>query len=203
VYGVGGVGGYFGGKIADTIQKIEATDYEIYCIARGKHLSAIKRNGITVVTPGQTFTAMLSIATHDISKIPAPDLFLLCVKSYDLTEAVKAIAPKVKERTVIIPLLNGADIYERIRGILDTGIVLPACVFVGTHIENPGVIHQNGGNGIIMFGKDPEFPQFTPEKVMNFFDRMEINFKWSEDPLLAIWEKYIFIRRIRVSYRLY
>jgi len=193
VYGVGGVGGYFGGKIVDTIQKMGATDHEIYFIARGKHLSVIKRNGITVVTPGQTITAMPSIATHDINEIPAPDLFLLCVKSYDLTEAVKAIVSKAKERTVIIPLLNGADIYERIREILDNGIVLPACVFVGTHLESPGVIHQNGGNGIIMFGKDPEVPQFTPEKVMNFFDQMGINFKWSEDPLPAIWEKYIFI----------
>lgn len=125
------------------------------------------------------------MATDDLHETP-PDLFLLCVKSYDLDNVVKVISSKVSQETVIVPLLNGADIYERIRANLDKGIVLPACVYVGTHIEKPGVISQNGGEGTILFGKDPRLPQFTPEKVMNFFTSVGINSKLNDDPSTAI-----------------
>jgi 2-dehydropantoate 2-reductase len=193
VYGVGGVGGYFGGKIANTINKNNEMNHEIYFIARGEHLNIIKRDGITVVTPEKTIIGMPAIATSDIHEIPDPDLFLMCVKSYDLDEVVKAIIPKVDENTIVMPLLNGADIYDRTRKNLDNGIVLPACVFVGTHIERPGVINQNGGDGIILFGKDPRFPNFSPDNVIKIFEDMGIKFKWNEDPFPGIWGKYIFI----------
>ena len=192
VYGVGGVGGYFGGKIAD-VERNKDAKHEVYFIARGKHLNAIKSDGIRVVSPERTIIGVPTIATDDIHKIPSPDLFLLCVKSYDLDKAVKTIRSKVSKRTFIVPLLNGVDIYERIRANLDKGIVLPACVYVGTHIEKPGVISQNGGEGSILFGKDPQFPQVIPEKVMNFFASVGVNFKWNDDPSTAIWGKYIFI----------
>lgn len=192
VYGVGGVGGYFGGNIADVDRSNDAK-HEVYFIARGKHLDAIKSDGIRVVTPERTIIGVPTMASDDLDEIPSPDLFLLCVKSYDLDNVVKAISSKVSQKTVIVPLLNGADVYERIRANLDKGIVLPACVYVGTHIERPGVISQNGGEGTILFGKDPQLPQFTPEKVMNFFTSVGINSKLNDESSTAIWGKYIFI----------
>ncbi|MHB1382077.1 MAG: ketopantoate reductase family protein [Thermoleophilia bacterium] len=192
IYGAGGVGGYFGGKITD-VDRSNNAELEVYFIARGKHLDAIKSDGIRVFTPERTIIGVPTMATDDLDEIPSPDLFLLCVKSYDLDNVVKAISSKVSQKTVIVPLLNGADVYERIRANLDKGIVLPACVYVGTHIERPGVISQNGGEGTILFGKDPQLPQFTPEKVMNFFTSVGINSKLNDDPSTAIWGKYIFI----------
>ena len=193
VYGVGGVGGYFGGRLAYRIQRGTGLGYEIYFIARGPHLNAIRIHGLKVITPMKTFIAKPNLAADDIRRIPDPDLILLCVKSYDLDVAVRKLKPKINENTVIIPLLNGIDIYERIRATLDKGIVLPACVFIGTHIQSPGVIKQNGGDGTIIFGKDPRHPDFTAQNVMDFFSRMGINYKWNDDPFPAIWEKYIFI----------
>jgi len=193
IYGVGGVGGYFGCKIASKINKREETNYEIYFIARGEHLEAIKCNGIEVITPEQTTVGIPTIATNDINEVPNPDLFLLCVKSYNLDEVVKAIRSKVNKKTVIMPLLNGADIYDRIRKNLNNGIVLPACVFVGTHIQKAGVISQSGGDGKILFGKDPKFPVFNADNVIRFLNDMGINYQWNDDPYPSIWSKYIFI----------
>jgi 2-dehydropantoate 2-reductase len=146
-----------------------------------------------VITPDQTIVGRPALATNNINVIPNPDLFLICVKSYDLEDVIKSIIPKVNNTAVVMPLLNGVDIYDRTRASLDNGIVFPSCVFVGTHIERPGVIKQNGGDGIILFGKDPRFPQFIPENIMNFFKNTGVNYKWNEDPFPAIWEKYIFI----------
>jgi 2-dehydropantoate 2-reductase len=191
IYGTGGVGGYFGGKIAEAFQKHPAR--EIYFIARGEHLKALQQNGITVKTPERTIRSAPTGATDNLREIPAPDLILLCVKSYDLAGAVADIRTKAKEDTVIIPLLNGVDIYERIRSRLETGIILPSCVYLGTHIESPGIISQSGGNGIILSGPDPRFPGYHAASVREFFKEMETGFKWHDDPYPSIWEKYIFI----------
>ena len=193
IYGVGGVGGYYGGKIAEALQKDQSKKREIYFIARGEHLEAIRQNGITVKTPERIIKGVPAGATDDIGEIPAPDLILLCTKSYDLQAAVRNIKTKIKENTVVIPLLNGIDIYERIRTDLESGIVLPSCVYLGTHIEYPGVISQSGGNGIILSGKDPQFPLFTADEVLQFFSETGIGFDWNDNPYPAIWEKFIFI----------
>lgn len=193
VYGIGGVGGYFGSKIAYAITESVEKKYKSYFIARGAHLEAIKRDGITVISPERNTVGKPNIATDDINQIPDPDLILVCVKSYDLDDVVKSIEQKIKENTVIIPLLNGADIYDRIRANLSTGIVLPACVFVGTHIEKPGVILQNGGDGRILFGEDPEHKTFDPDAVVSTFKDFGISCQWNENPFPAIWSKYIFI----------
>lgn len=193
IYGVGGVGGYFGGLISNAINNGNATGVKCYFIARGDHLAAIKHAGIEVITPDKTIAGRPAIATDDIHEIPDPDLLLLCVKSYDLDHAVDAIGSKVNANTIVIPLLNGADIYDRIRTRLTGGIVLPACVYVGTHIDLPGVIRQSGGDGRILFGKDPAFDPFSPDAVTRFLDCAGVNYQWNDDPFPAIWEKYIFI----------
>lgn len=192
VFGVGGVGGYFGGRLAHNMHGGKGSGYEIYFIARGPHLNAIRIHGLKVITPTKTFIARPTLAADDIRRIPTPDLVLLCVKSYDLDMAVRKIKSNMHDNTVIIPLLNGIDIYDRIRAQLEKGIVLPACAFVGTHIQSPGVIRQNGG-GTITFGKDPRHSEFTARNVIDFFNRMGIAYKWNDDPFPAIWEKYIFI----------
>ena len=94
--------------------------------------------------------------------LPVPDVVLLCVKGYGLDEALRQIAAHSHDGTVVIPLLNGIDIHERIRAQLPNTRVLPACVFVGTHVDRPGVISQAGGDGVIFLGGDPDDPGFVP-----------------------------------------
>jgi 2-dehydropantoate 2-reductase len=193
IYGVGGVGGFFGGKIANAINLYNPANRKIFFIARGEHKEVIKRDGIKLITTDETIVGIPAQVTDDINEVQKPDLFLLCVKSYDLDDVVDSIRSKVNQNTIILPLLNGADIYDRIRANLNDGIVLPACVFVGTHIQKPGVISQIGGDGKILFGKDPKFSEFNAERVLSFFDDMGIYFQWNDDPFPAIWQKYMFI----------
>ena len=193
IYGTGGVGGYFGGKIAELFATPQFSEYAVYFIARGEHLEAIKQHGIIVKTPERTISARPNLATNDINEIPSPDLILLCVKSYDLNQASTAIKTVINKNTVIIPLLNGVDISERIRTILDKGTVLPACVYLGTHIESPGVINQSGGNGVIIFGPDRQVSEYAGGNVKDFFQKIGIKYEWYDDPWPKIWEKYIFI----------
>ncbi len=194
IYGMGGVGGYFGGKIANKLVAADDGPYHVYFVARGEHLAAIKEKGLTLHTDDRhELVCKPTLATDNIEELPQLDLILVCVKSYDLDLAIERISAKVDSDTIVIPLLNGADIYERIRSKMDGGLVFPACVFVGVHIKAPGVVSQKGGSGTILFGQDPKRPDFIPVNVLEFFDYAGIKHQWIDDPRPAIWEKYIFI----------
>ncbi|WP_242861406.1 ketopantoate reductase family protein [Cellulosilyticum ruminicola] len=141
--GIGGVGGYFGGKLSQVTDK---ETRKLYFIARGNHLKAIQEKGLLLKTNKEgDFKCAPYLATDHIDELPMLDLCFICVKGYDLANVLVQLKNKVNENTIIIPLLNGVDIYSRIRNVIQTGTVFPACVYVGTHIKEPGVVEQNGG----------------------------------------------------------
>ena len=89
--------------------------------------------------------------------------------------------------------MNGVDVYARIRSVIDKGIVLPACVYVGTHIEKPGVVSQKGGACKILLGADPRHIEFSPNGLLKLLDQANILHEWRPDIQTCIWEKFIFI----------
>ncbi len=194
VFGIGGIGGYFGGKIANRINK-DNLEKEVYFIARGEHLAKIQEKGLKVITDNnnEEFKAFPNIATDSIKKIPTPDIYLLCVKGYDLKNAVIEIGKNMNKDTIILPLLNGVDIYERIRDILSEGIVIPAAVYVSSSIEQPGVIRQKGPEGRIVYGRDPQHINYNYDNLKELFSDIHIRADWFDNPYTAIWEKYLFI----------
>ena len=191
ICGLGGVGGYFGGVIA---KKLEKSTSNIYFLARGPHLNEIKKKGLTLrLDNGEEILCTPNLASDDVNDFPVPDLCLICVKSYDLDNLIISIRDRITDNTVIIPLMNGIDIYERIRKNLKKGIVLPTCVYIGSHIEKPGLVIQTGNPGFFNSGPDPQNPDFYPKEILDLFKRIEISMNWCEDPLPAIWAKYLLV----------
>jgi 2-dehydropantoate 2-reductase len=92
-----------------------------------------------------------------------------------------------------VPLLNGVDVCERIRGAVTAGYVLPACALVGTHLERPGYVRQAGGDGLLFLGADPAYPDHVPEHLLHLLDRSGVAYRWFEDSRPAVWEKFLFI----------
>ena len=192
VYGIGGIGGYFGGRIAHKISKSNLA-IQVYFIGRGEHLKTVQQQGLKLITDKEEFHCIPNIATDNIRHIPTPDLYLLCVKGYDLDNAVASILKNISANTIILPLLNGVDIYERIRANLQKAIISPACVYVSSSIEKPGTVRQTGPEGHIVFGKDPKHLNYDYQYLIEFFNKIGISHTWHDNPYPAIWEKYIFI----------
>jgi 2-dehydropantoate 2-reductase len=190
IIGIGGVGGYFGGKLTQLLK--DDKNLSIFFIARNKHLNKIKKNGLILDTDEGIITCIPTLATDDISELPQLDLCLICVKSYDLENILIQLKSKITANTMILPLLNGVDIYERIRLIIKNGIVFPSCVYVGTHIEKPGKVTQRGGACIIHFGSDPNINFVNPE-LFKMLEKSNIKFNWTKNPYIEIWSKFIFI----------
>ena len=153
--GVGGVGGYFGGKMTQLLSDNDP-DVNIFFIARGKHLKAIKENGLMLKTKSEgVLKCIPTLATDNCDELPNLDICFICLKQYALDDAIEKILSKIGTKIKIVPLLNGIDIYNRIRSITHKGIIFPACVYVGTHIKSYGVVEQNGGACTITIGQDP------------------------------------------------
>ena len=195
VFGLGGIGGYIGARIGLGIESMQGPGKpELVFIARGAHLEAIKAGGLRYRAPdGMESVIRPTLATDDPTKAGLADFMFLCVKGYDLDSACRAIAPIVGPATVIVPLLNGADIYERVRSVIKGGIVVPASIYIASVVKEPGTVHHGSGKGSLVLGREPSRPEYESAPLRALLDRSGIPYDWFEDPFPAIWTKYLFI----------
>jgi 2-dehydropantoate 2-reductase len=191
IVGVGGIGGYFGGKLSRLVQYQKAN---VYFVARGKHLEAIGQNGLLLHTDDEgDILCRPTLATDQAAELPMLDICLVSVKSYDLPAALAQVQNRLSEKSFVLPLLNGADIYERVRNSLSFAIVFPACVYIGTHIEAYGKVTQKGGACTILMGPDPRAPGIVPQMLFDVFSESRIKYQWFSDVIPEVWKKYLFI----------
>lgn len=189
IYGLGGVGGYLGGLLA---HRAEKDDVDVYFVARGEHLAAVKEKGLTLESPSKgRLVCRPTEASETVAGFPVMDWLFLCVKGYDLEAALESVEPIVGEETVIIAPLNGVDIYERIKARLDRGTVLPSCIFVTAAIQAPGLVHHKGGTTLLVAGRDPQKPEKDWEALKQLMEAAGIPCRWMEDARTVLWEKFI------------
>ena len=146
IMGAGGVGGYYGAKLA-------LAGHDVTYIARGEHLRAIQAHGMSLRGPDGTGVVANAKATDDAGKMAAVDAILFCVKLFDTEAAAQAIAPLHAKGGVCISLQNGVDGQHRIGAVLGTERVMGGLAFVSATVEAPGVIRYNSKAASIQFGE--------------------------------------------------
>jgi 2-dehydropantoate 2-reductase len=191
VLGIGGIGGYYGGKLA--LAYAGSGRHEIIFIARGDHLSAIRKTGLRLITPGGEYNTVPTVATDDPKEAGLLDLVLFCVKSYGLDDAARMIAGSVHKGSVILPLLNGVNIAERLKTFLPECAVLNGCVYIGASIEGPGVVQHKGGTGQLIFGPDRNEDVEKFRDIETLLKEAGIPAELTKDVAVPVWTKYIFI----------
>ncbi|WP_316747914.1 2-dehydropantoate 2-reductase [Pedobacter gandavensis] len=192
VIGLGGVGGYFGFKLAQRYSNPE--ELQISFVARGETFEIVKKDGLRLLSPEHESPIAHPAAIYEeFTNVPGPDMFLICVKEYDLEKVCLALKDKIKADTVILPLMNGVDIYERIRKVITTGIVLPACVYVASHIKEKGTVEHKGNPGKIVVGNDPKNPDYNAQELVDLMKSAGIDIQYKEDAFPDIWTKFFFI----------
>jgi len=146
IMGSGGVGGYFGAKLA-------LAGNDVTFIARGAHLAAMKQNGLALKTAEGTKWIRPAPATDDPAKVGAVDYVLFAVKAYDVASAGAQMRPLVGPQTAVIDLLNGVDSADELDALVGRDHVLPGVAYISSHIEAPGVIGHAGAGAKIVFGE--------------------------------------------------
>ncbi|HXF81045.1 MAG TPA: 2-dehydropantoate 2-reductase [Usitatibacter sp.] len=185
--GAGGVGGFFGGRLANC-------GYDVTFVARGKHLEALRREGLTIENEPQGDIRVARVkATADPAEVGPVDLVILSVKLWDTADAARAIAPMVGPSTGVLSLQNGVVKDDILREFFPAGQVMGGVGYVATHISRPGVIHQTGTMQRIVVGeydgRESDRARFLHEALLKAGVKAEL----SGDVRRAIWEKYVFL----------
>lgn len=190
ILGIGGVGGYYGGKLAGHYSS--SKEVEVIFLSRGENERVIRENGLTIITPDKQDTIFPSIVTSNPSLVGKADLILCCVKSYDLETGIEVLRDCIKENTIIIPLLNGVEASEKIRKVFPETEVWEACVYIIAKLISPGVIKEGGTLNQLFFGSK-NANQEELEKVYDLLNAAGINVFLSTNIIHTIWEKFLFI----------
>lgn len=189
IVGIGGVGGYFGGKLAKAYSGGEK--HEIIFIARGNHLKAIQENGLQLYTREGDYIAWPNIATDHPAMAGVFDVVFFCVKSYSLESSALAIQKNINKNTVVIPLLNGIESAQRLRAVLPQGDIISGSVYIITHIEQPGVIRQKDGACKLIFGTDDPQTAKKYSPILNMLLQAKINAELTDRISQILWTKYL------------
>ena len=190
ILGLGGVGGFYGGKLAKRYAVLP--NIGIYFIARGLNLQAIQQSGIQIITDSEDFIAKPTLATDNAEEIGVADYIIIATKSYHLQSSIDQIRPCVGANTVIIPLLNGGDITERIRKILPDNIIWSGCSYIVSRRIAPGIIRTSGTFHKLVFGFDggENHQLYNFEKLLR---EAEIDVNYSKNIRESVWRKFFFI----------
>ncbi len=189
VLGIGGVGGYFGGKLAGHYANTDTI--EVLFIARGKNAEAISTKGLKIITNNGEEIVRPTVISN-VEQLPQIDLLLCCVKSYDLTESLSTLKNAVSSKTIIIPFLNGVDAPEKIKQLFPQATIYEGCAYIVSRLTEPGVIKENGNSPYLCFGEADESSERL-NHIKNIFVTAGIKTQVPANIALVIWEKYLFI----------
>jgi 2-dehydropantoate 2-reductase len=179
IYGSGGVGGYFGARLA-------AAGNEVHFIARGAHLEAIRRDGLKVESGAGNVHIRPAKATDDPASIGPVDAVMFAVKLWDVEAAAHKVKPLLRDTGVVIPFQNGIEAPEMLRKVLGEKHVLPGVAYIATGIKQPGVILHTGSMQRLQVG--PGADAFVAA-----CKAAGINIEATADIDRARWEKFVFL----------
>jgi 2-dehydropantoate 2-reductase len=191
VMGTGGVGGYFGGLLAQA-------GHDVIFVARGAHLGAIRETGLRVESVHGDFAIAPAQATDDPADIGPVDLVLFATKTYQIEEAARAMLPLVGTETVVLPLHNGVDAAERTAVVVGQEHVVGGLCYVGSMVTGPGQIRQQSQFRRVIAGELPGAQgegTVTP-RVQRIVDALASSGAVAEastDIQVARWTKFAFI----------
>tara|TARA_B100001123_G_C15299310_1_gene1020442 strand:+ start:756 stop:1673 length:918 start_codon:yes stop_codon:yes gene_type:complete len=186
IMGTGGVGGYFGARLATAGE-------DVTFIARGSHLKAIKTKGLHVISDLGNVSISNAKAEEKPDNFGIADIVLFCVKAYDAATAAEVIRPIIGPETGVIPILNGIEHIEILKRILGTNSVLGGVANISALIEKPGVIRHYGSIQTLRVG---ELDNRQSNRITAFraaCERANIDVPVPENIETELWQKMTMI----------
>jgi 2-dehydropantoate 2-reductase len=137
VMGPGGVGGYFGGRLAEA-------GNDVTFVARGSHLEAMKKNGLVLDSEIRPAHLKPVKVVADAREIDTADVIMFAVKMRDTESAAESLTGLTSKGATVFTFQNGVESADRIGRIVGAEHVVPGVARIGSHISAPGTIKQTG-----------------------------------------------------------
>ena len=196
VLGIGGTGGYFGGKLA-TFYK-DSDGVKVIFIARNETKSLIRKQGLQVESVEGDFSINPSLVSDDPTEIGPLDILFVCVKSYSLEEATSKYIHNVKKGGIVITIQNSVSQLETLQNILPEGVThLEGCAYILSNKIDIGHIRHKGGPATIFFGNDTTTEEF--EWAEDIFTQAGVKATLTNAISKTIWKKFLFISPLAVA----
>ena len=186
IIGTGGVGGYFGGKLAQA-------GLDVTFVARGKHLAAMKEQGLSVKSIQGDFQVDQVKVTDEITSIREPDLIILGVKAWQVKEIRGPLAQIIHEKSMVLPLQNGVLASAELAETINPQNILGGLCRIISQIDAPGVIRHSGVNPSIVLGELHEQSSARTQQLQSLLKRADIEATLSTNIQVDLWKKFIFI----------
>ena len=149
IVGTGGVGGSIAGFLA-------LAGKDVTCIARGKHLEAMRRNGLHLKSDlkGEHFLPVKACTAEEFDG--KADVIFVCVKGYSVDSIKDVVERAAAPGTLVIPILNVYGTGPRIGRLVPSVTVLDGCIYIVGFVSGEGEITQMGSIFRMVFGARPE-----------------------------------------------
>jgi 2-dehydropantoate 2-reductase len=184
IMGAGGVGGYFGARLA-------ASGADVQFIARGAHLQAMREHGLRVLSGNGDLLIKPVRATDNPAEVGPVDVVMLSVKLWSTEEALRQAAPLVGSDTAVVSFQNGVIATELIAQQYGPSRTLGGVSNIGAVIEQPGTIRHTGTMAILNFNELDGRPSARVEALRQACVKAGIDVRVPQDVNKAIWEKFV------------
>lgn len=186
IIGTGGVGGYFGGRLAKA-------GHEVTFVARGEHLKAMQQKGLQVNSLQGDFMLDNVNATDTIESIGKVDLVMLCQKAWQVKDTAPQLNSLLHESTAVLTLQNGVTVGEELKAFIPANYIVSGLCKIISKIESPGVITHFGVEPTIIFGEQDNAITKRVKEIQAAFEQAQINSFISRDIQSDLWKKFISI----------
>ena len=186
IMGAGGLGGYFGARLA-------AAGNDVAFVARGAHLAAIKQNGLRVTSARGDLHLPDVVATDDPSTLAPADVVMIAVKLWDTETAAETVKSLVRPGTAVVSFQNGVSKDAALARILGREAVIGGVGQIGVVIASPGVIAHTGTMAKLTFGELDNARSARVESLLATCTAAEIDAEIADDINLATWQKFAFL----------
>ena len=187
--GAGGVGGYFGGRLA-------AAGEEITFLARGRHLEALRREGLTLAGPSESTRIHPVRATDDPDEVGPVDLVVVAVKHWDLAGTVPIARRLLGPSTEVLSLLNGVEAPGLLAAEVGPDRVLGGVAYVVAAIDAPGRIRHGSATARLAIGGLGGRRSRVGEDFAAACGRAGFEARVTEDIESTLWEKFVFLTAV-------
>ena len=186
IFGVGAVGGYFGGRLAEAGE-------DVTFIARGEHLKALRTKGLRLESIKGDAALSPVNATDNPSEVGTVDVVLVGIKSWQVPAAAKAIRPLVGEDTMVLPLQNGVEAAAQLAEVVGKKNVCGGLAKIVALLAAPGCVRHTGMDPYIAFGELDNRHSERAEKLLVTLKNAGIEAEIPPDIMAALWSKFLFV----------
>jgi 2-dehydropantoate 2-reductase len=186
MFGIGGVGGFFGGLLAKA-------GYDVTFVARGQTLAALQQTGLRVESTLGNFSLPQVQVTGNPAEVHGIDVIFVTVKAWQVPEAAQQIRPMVEPETMVVPLQNGVDAFDQLAEVLGAKHVLGGLCHVIAFVSGPGSVKHLGLHPAITIGEWDNTKSTRVAKLAEDLVQAGFKARVPDNIQVALWEKLLFL----------